>query len=73
VKPILATLLGGILLAGGSCAGFLSTLTYSGPGRPISNLFTVGFFAGVAGVLAAGVWALAAIIAFFIRAASGEQ
>ena len=76
VKPILATLLGGILLAGGSCAGFLSTVDMGGVGlrsRNLETLYVAGFFAGGLAVLAGGVWAIAAIIVFFIRAASGEQ
>jgi len=76
VKPILATLLGGILLAGGSCAGFLSTVDMGGVGlrsRSLETLYVAGFFAGGLAVLAGGVWAIAAIIVFFIRAASGEQ
>jgi hypothetical protein len=72
-RPILLTLFGGILLAFGSCTGFLSTLNHSGTGKVVSNLFAVGFFAGVLTVLAGGVWAIAAIILFFIRAASSEQ
>jgi hypothetical protein len=70
LKPILLTLLGGILLAAGSCFGFVSTLTSNSSSK--STLFAIGFFVGVLGVIAAGIWALAAIIAFFVRAASGE-
>jgi hypothetical protein len=71
LKPILITLLCGVLLAAGSCFGFVSTLTSNSSNK--QTLFVIGFFAGVLGVISAGVWALAAMIAFFIRAASGEQ
>ncbi len=73
---MLITLVGGILLAAGSCVGFLGTLKINGEGEswPILNpLFAIGFFVGVLAELAGGIWALAAIITFFIRAASGEQ
>ncbi len=70
VKPILLTLLGGILLAAGSCFGFVSTLTSNSSSK--STLFAIGFFVGVLGVIAAGIWALVAISTFFVRAASGE-
>lgn len=65
------TLCCGILLAGGSCVGFVSTLNSNSSTK--STLFGIGFFVGVLGVISGGIWALAAIIAFFIRAASGEQ
>ncbi len=71
LKPILLTLLSGILLAFGSCVGFTSALSSNSSGK--STLFAIGFFAGVLTVLAAGIWALAAIVAFILRAASGEQ
>ena len=65
------TLFCGILLAGGSCVGFVSTLTSNSSSK--STLFLIGFSVGVLAVIAGGIWALAAIITFFIRAASGEQ
>jgi hypothetical protein len=71
VTPILITLVGGILLAFGSCVGFVSTLTSNSSSK--STLFLIGFSVGVLAVIAGGIWALAAIITFFIRAASGEQ
>jgi hypothetical protein len=75
VGAILITLAGGILLAAGSCFGFLGTLNMNGVGesRPLLNpAFAIGFFVGVLGAIAGGIWALAAIITFLIHAASDE-
>jgi hypothetical protein len=65
------TLCCGILLAGGSCVGFVSTLTSNSSSK--STLFAIGFFVGVLAIIAFHIWALVAIVTFFIRAASGEQ
>lgn len=71
-KPILITLLCAVLLTGGSCYGFLNTFNYNGPNKPVANLFMVGFFVGIAGIIAAGVWALVTIVLYFVRAAREE-
>ena len=76
VTPILITLVGGILLAFGSCVGFVGTLSSSGGSKQstmLNALFAIGFFVGVLAAIAGAIWALGAIVAFFIRAASGEQ
>ncbi len=68
VTPILITLVGGILLAFGSCVGCGSKQS-----TMLNALFAIGFFVGVLAAIAGAIWALGAIVAFFIRAASGEQ
>lgn len=73
VKQILITLVCGVLLAVGSCFGFVNTLNFNGPAKPGNTLFGIGFFVGAALVVSAGIWALLAILMFFIRAARGEQ
>jgi len=70
-KPILITLLCAILLAAGSCYGFLTTLT-TASNNPAANWFIVGFVVGVAAIPAVGVWAVVAIVLYFVRAAREE-
>jgi hypothetical protein len=70
VKQILITLVCGVLLAWGSCYGFIMT---SGSINFGSLLLGLGFFVGVALVLTSGVRMLIAIIKFLILGASSEQ
>jgi hypothetical protein len=60
----------GVLLAWGSCYGFIMT---SGSINFGSLLLGLGFFVGVALVLTSGVRMLIAIIKFLILGASSEQ
>jgi zinc transporter ZupT len=74
VKQIVVTLVCGVLLGFGSCYGFLSTANFNGPSKqPETAVFVIGFFVGVALVLAAGMLTVVAIIMFFVRAVRGEQ
>jgi hypothetical protein len=76
VGPILITLFGGIVLAAGSCVGFLGALGLNGgtnSSNPLSLLWAVGFFVGLASAGAGFVWAIAAIIMFLIDALSVKQ
>ncbi len=43
VAQALVTLFGGLLLAGGSCAGFLTTLNLNGGSDSVNNAFAIGF------------------------------
>lgn len=52
--PMLLTAITGVFLAGGSCFGFLNTIQGS---SPINTAFAIGFFAGLAAILASIVWA----------------
>jgi len=56
------TLVASVLLAGGSCFGFLSTVNFN-RSTPISAVFAVGFVLGALAFFGACVWAA---IAFFI-------
>jgi len=62
VVPILVTIGGGALLAGGSCAGFQSAFNSS---NALNAVFAVGFFAGVLAVIVGGLWALVRAALFF--------
>jgi hypothetical protein len=75
IVPILITLSGGILLAFGSCVGFLSALNIngsSGSSNAATWICAAGFCGGVIAVLAGSVWAIAAFIMFLIRLGSDE-
>jgi hypothetical protein len=73
-KQILITLVCGVVLGLGSCFGFLNTLNFGGgPTRPGGTLYAIGFAVGLALVIAACLWALVAIIVFFIRAVREGQ
>ena len=69
LKPILITILCGVLFGAGSCVGFLNTLNFNGPARPLNLYFAVGFFIGVAAVLVGAIWALVAPIRFLFGGA----
>jgi hypothetical protein len=71
-KQILITLVCGVLLGLGSCFGFASTMSFN-ENKPASAVFAMGFVVGVGLVLSAGVRALVAIIAAFIRGVRSEQ
>ena len=71
-RPILITLLCSILLAGGSCFGFLQTSKVN-QNAPVSNVFAVGFVAGVLLFLSGCVWAAVALFLHFFRTQKGDQ
>lgn len=73
LKQILITLVCGVLLAGGSCFGFLNTMNFNGPSKTGNALFAIGFVVGVALVVSVAVRALYGIIVYLIRMARGEQ
>ncbi len=58
-KPILITLLCAYLLAGGSCFGFLSTLSMNGGSSPVNSAFAIGFGLSLLVFLAGIVWLIA--------------
>lgn len=66
--PIAITLACGILLAAGSCFGFLSTANFGG-GRSSawSWVFFAGFWAGLVAVLVSVIWGIVAIIRYAMR------
>jgi hypothetical protein len=63
VKPIAITLVSGFLLGLGSCFGFLSTLSFNGPSKPVNTLFMIGFGVGLVLFLSACVRAVVAVFA----------
>jgi hypothetical protein len=63
IKPIIITIVSGVLLAAGSCMGFLSTFNVSRTNQ-ISVVMAIGFLVGVAAVLCGAMWALVALIRF---------
>jgi hypothetical protein len=74
LKQIVITLVSGVLLGFGSCFALVTTGSFTGQSKQLeAALFIIGFFLGVALVLAAGMLAIVAIIMFFIRAVRGEQ
>lgn len=56
---VLVTFLGGLVLAGGSCAGFLATLNINRGDEPVSTAFAIGF---ILSLLLAGIGVVLAII-----------
>ena len=44
VRPMAMTLVSSFLLGLGSCFGFLSTLNFNGPSKPVNTLFMIGSF-----------------------------
>jgi hypothetical protein len=56
---VLLTFFGGLVLAGGSCAGFLGTLNLNRGDDPVNIAFAIGF---VLSLLLAGIGVLLAII-----------
>lgn len=67
VFPIILTILLGVLLAVGSCFGFIGTLNFSGPTKPINIVFGIGFAAGLAAVLTGCIWAIVAFVRFLLK------
>lgn len=63
-KPILITILCGVLFAAGSCVGFLNTLNLNGPSNPATPYLAVGFYVGVALLLGGSVWAVVAFVKY---------
>jgi TRAP-type C4-dicarboxylate transport system permease small subunit len=64
LAPILLTLVAGVLLAFGSCVGFLSTMNQ---GAHAGDIYVYGFLAGCIALIAGGVWSVIAIIIFLVR------
>jgi len=60
----LVTLLSAVVLAGGSCYGFLSTFNINGSGKHVAlnSFFIIVFFANVIAVPGAIVWMIARAI-----------
>lgn len=71
-KPILITLLCSILLAGGSCFGFLRTLDLNQNSSAVS-VFALGFVAGVLLFWGACIWAAVAFLVHFFRGFKGDR
>ncbi len=67
VVPILLTVVCGLLLAGGSCFGFINTLNFNGHSKPMNTVYAVGLAAGVVAVLAGCIWAIVAFVRFLLR------
>lgn len=55
--PILLAVVCGIVLAVGSCFGFLGTLRFNGGSNPWNAAFALGFVIGVAAFLFGCLWA----------------
>ena len=72
VLSIVLTAVYGVLLAGGSCFGFLGWLNINCRGKPINAACAVGFVIGVAASLASIVWAIAAFVRY-LRQTNKEQ
>jgi hypothetical protein len=70
VLPIVITLVSGVLLAGGSCFGFLSTLRFNGGGSSVwPTIFACGFIGGVAAAIVALIWGF---VVFLIQLRKGD-
>ena len=63
IRPTIAqgliTLFGGLLLAGGSCAGFLTTLNLNGGSDSVNTAFAIGF---ILSLVVAGVGVVLVIV-----------
>ena len=68
VKAIVITLVASVLLAGGSCFGFLNTMNFN-RSTPINAVFAIAFGLGVLAFLGACIWAA---VAFFVYFFSGD-
>jgi hypothetical protein len=64
VKAIVVTLVASVLLAGGSCFGFVNTINFN-RNAPISMVFAIGFGLGVLAFCGACVWATVAFFVYF--------
>jgi len=64
VRPMAMTLVSSFLLGLGSCFGFLSTLNFNGPSKPVNTLFMIGFGVELVVFLGACVWAVVAMFAY---------
>jgi hypothetical protein len=64
VKAIVVTLVASVLLAGGSCFGFVNTINFN-RNAPISMVFAIGFGLGVLAFSGACVWAAVAFFVYF--------
>jgi hypothetical protein len=69
VKAIAITLVASVLLAGGSCFGFLSTMNFN-RSTPISLVFAIGFGLGVLAFSGACIWAAVAFFIYFFSSDS---
>jgi hypothetical protein len=64
VKAIVVTLVASVLLAGGSCFGFVNTINFN-RNAPISMVFAIGFGLGVLAFSGGCVWAAVAFFVYF--------
>ena len=63
VAQALVTLFGGLLLAAGSCAGFLTTLNLNGGSDSVNNAFAIAFAIGfILSLVVAGVGVVLVIV-----------
>jgi hypothetical protein len=72
VAQALVTLFGGLLLAGGSCAGFLTTLNLNGGSDSVNNAFAIGFILSL-GVVVVGVVLVVRVIRLSVRRRREQQ
>ena len=69
VKAIVITLVASVLLAGGSCFGFLNTMNFN-RSTPISAVFAIGFCLGALVFFGACLWAAVAFFVYFFSSDS---
>jgi hypothetical protein len=71
LKALLITIACGALLAAGSCAGFLSTLSFNSGNNAVATFFAIAFFFGIALILIGAVRALVVLILSLYRGNEG--
>lgn len=65
VIQILLTIACGVVLALGSCFGFIATLNINGPDKPINTAFVIGMAGGAVLFVGGIIWGIVAIIVHF--------
>jgi hypothetical protein len=68
----LVTLFGGLLLAGGSCAGFLTTLNFNGGSDSVNTVFAIGFILSLVVAVVGVVLVIVRVVRLLVRR-RGEQ
>lgn len=62
VIQILLTIACGVVLAIGSCFGFIATLNINGPDKPLNAAFVIGMAGGAVLFVGGVIWGVVAII-----------
>ena len=69
----LVTLFGGLLLAGGSCAGFLTTLNLNGGTDAVNTAFAIGFILSLVAAAVGGVLVIVRVVRLSVRRRAEQQ